>query len=115
MFKEFISSQTVRKNYYPPVNNLESDYFRFLDGARHCVLAGFVVVDLLIKLVAFHEEKLVEQFGSEVFLLVEHHVEFVHIRDLTNLGSGSLNIVMTLDSCGLPVIQGMIVLMSVIE
>ena len=25
MFKEFISSQTVRKNYYPPDNNIESD------------------------------------------------------------------------------------------
>ena len=109
MFQEFISSQTVRKNYYPPVNNLESDYFRFLDRARHCVLAGFVV---LIKLVASHEEKLVEKFGNDVLLLVEHHVEFVHIRDLTSLGSGSLNIVMT---CGLLVIQGMIVLMSVIE
>ena len=72
MFKEFISSQTVRKNYYPPVNNLESDYFRFLDRARHCVLAGFVV---LIELVASHEEKLVEKFGSDVLLLVEHHVE----------------------------------------
>ena len=112
MSQEFISSQTVRKNYYPPVNNLESDYFRFLDRARHCVLASFVVVDLLIKLVAFHEEKLVEKFGSDVLLLVEHHVEFVHIRDLTSLGSGSLNIVMT---CGLLVIQGMIVLMSVME
>ena len=61
MFKEFISSQTVRKNYYPPDNNLESDYFCFLDRTRHCVLAGFVVVDILIKLVVFHEEKLVEQ------------------------------------------------------
>ena len=109
MFKEFISSQTVRKNYYPPVNNLESDYFRFLNRARHCVLAGFV---FLIKLVASHEEKLVEKFGSDVLLLVEHHVEFVHIRDLTNPGPGSLNIVIT---CGLLIIQGMIVLMSVIE
>ena len=26
MFKEFISSQTVRKNYFPPDNNLESDW-----------------------------------------------------------------------------------------
>ena len=26
MFKEFISSQTVRKNYYPPEDNLESDW-----------------------------------------------------------------------------------------
>ena len=25
MFREFISSQTVRKNYYPPDNNIESD------------------------------------------------------------------------------------------
>ena len=25
MFKEFISSQIVRKNYYPPDNNLETD------------------------------------------------------------------------------------------
>ena len=75
MFKEFISSQTVRKNYFPPDDNLESDYFCFLDRTRHCVLAGFVVVDLLIKLVAFHEEKLVEKFGSDVLLLVEHHVE----------------------------------------
>ena len=88
MSQEFISSQTVRKNYYPPVNNLESDYFRFLDRARHCVLAGFVVVDLLIKLVAFHEEKLVEQFGGEVILLVEYHAEVVHIRGLTTLGLG---------------------------
>ena len=88
MFKEFISSQTVRKNFYPPDNNLESDYFCFLDRTRHCVLAGFVVVDLLIKLVVFHEEKFVEQFGGEVFLLVEYHAEFVHIRDLTTLGLG---------------------------
>ena len=66
MSQEFISSQTVRKNYYPPVNNLESDYFRFLDGARHCVLACFFVVNLLIKLVLFHEEKPVEQFGGEI-------------------------------------------------
>ena len=29
MFKEFISSQTVRKNYYPPDNNLESDCLVF--------------------------------------------------------------------------------------
>ena len=29
MFKEFISSQTVRKNYYPPDNNLESDWLVF--------------------------------------------------------------------------------------
>ena len=36
----------------------------------------------------------------------------MYIRDLTSLGSGSLNIVMT---CGLLVIQGMIVLMSVME
>ena len=88
MFKEFISSQTVRKNYFPPDDNLESDYFCFFDRTRHCVHAGFVVVDILIKLVVFHEEKLVEQFGSEVFLLVEHHAEFVHIRDLTTLGLG---------------------------
>ena len=59
-----------------------------LTEARYCVHAGFVVVDILIKLVVFHEEKLVEQFGSEVFLLVEHHAEFVHIRDLTTLGLG---------------------------
>ena len=26
MFKEFISSQTVRKNYYPHDDNLESDW-----------------------------------------------------------------------------------------
>ena len=29
MFKEFISSQTVRKNYYLPNNNLESDWLVF--------------------------------------------------------------------------------------
>ena len=29
MFKDFISSQTVRKNYYPPDNNLESDCLVF--------------------------------------------------------------------------------------
>ena len=56
------------------------------DRTRHCVHAGFVVVDILIKLVVFHEEKFVEQFGDEVFLLVEYHAEFVHIRDLPTLG-----------------------------
>ena len=59
-----------------------------LTETRHCVHAGFVVVDILIKLVVFHEEKFVEQFGGEVFLLVEYHAEFVHIRDLTTLGLG---------------------------
>ena len=29
MFKEFISSQTVRKNYFPPDDNLESDWLVF--------------------------------------------------------------------------------------
>merc|ERR1711867_105663 len=29
MFKEFISSQTVRKNFYPPDNNIESDWLVF--------------------------------------------------------------------------------------
>ena len=29
MFKEFISSETVRKNYFPPDNNLESDWLVF--------------------------------------------------------------------------------------
>ena len=57
-----------------------------LTETRHCVHAGFV--DILVKLLVFHEEKLVEQFGGEVFLLVEYHAEFVHIRDLTTLGLG---------------------------
>ena len=59
-----------------------------LTEARYCVHAGFVVVDILVKLLVFHEEKLVEQFGGEVILLVEYHAEVVHSRDLTTLGLG---------------------------
>ena len=59
-----------------------------LTEARYCVHAGFVVVDILVKLLVFHEEKIVEQFGGEVILLVEYHAEVVHIRGLTTLGLG---------------------------
>ena len=50
-----------------------------LTETRYCVHADVVVVDILVKLLVFHEEKPVEQFGGKVFLLVEYHAEFVHI------------------------------------
>ena len=59
-----------------------------LTEAQYCVHAGFIVVDILVKLLVFHEEKIVEQFGGEVILLVEYHAEVVHSRDLTTLGLG---------------------------
>ena len=34
--------------------------------ARYCVHADVVVVDILVKLLVFHEEKPVEQFGGEI-------------------------------------------------
>ena len=57
-----------------------------LTEARYCVHADVVVVDILVKLLVFHEEKLVEQFGGEEILLVEYHAEVVHIRGLATLG-----------------------------
>ena len=72
-----------------------------LTETRHCVHAGFVVVDILIKLVVFHEEKLVKQFGSEVFLLVNIMLSLYTFEILQLWGSGSLNIVMTSNSCNL--------------
>ena len=56
--------------------------------ARYCVHAAVVVVDILVTLLVFHEEKPVEQFGGEEILLVEYHAEVVHIRGLTTLGLG---------------------------
>ena len=88
MVKDFISSKQFEITIFVPmtISNLTTSVS--LTETRHCVHAGFVVVDILIKLVVFHEEKFVEQFGDEVFLLVEYHAEFVHIRDLTTLGLG---------------------------
>ena len=37
-----------------------------LTEARYCVHADVVVVDILVKLLVFHEEKPVEQFGGEI-------------------------------------------------
>ena len=34
--------------------------------ARYCVHADVVVVDILVKLLVFHEENPVEQFGGEI-------------------------------------------------
>ena len=59
-----------------------------LTEARYCVHADVVVVDILVKLLVFHEEKLVKQFGDEMILLVEYHAEVVHIRGLTTLRLG---------------------------
>ena len=41
MFKEFISSQTVRKNYYPPDNNIESDWMIF--GVEDSIMSRWVL------------------------------------------------------------------------
>ena len=57
-----------------------------MKNLRVIVLADVVVVDILVKLLVFHEEKPVEQFGGEEILLVEYHAEVVHIRGLTTLG-----------------------------
>ena len=37
-----------------------------LTETRYCVHADVVVVDILVKLLVFHEEKPVEQFGGEI-------------------------------------------------
>ena len=37
-----------------------------LTDAQYCVHADVVVVDILVKLLVFHEDKPVEQFGGEI-------------------------------------------------
>ena len=60
-----------------------------LTEARYCVHADVVVVDILVKLLVFHEEKPVEQFGGEEILLVKYHAEVVHVRGLMGAGDDS--------------------------
>ena len=76
--------KTVQINLFLPLTKSVS-----LTEARYCVHAGFIVVDILVKLLVFHEEKLVEQFGGEMILLVEYHAEVVHVRGLMGAGDDS--------------------------